>query len=132
MQRQEGPPAARSRSAGLETLTLLANASLDHGYESGVKSEAAQSCPTLCDPKDCSPAGSSVHGIFQARVLESVAVSCSRGSSRPRDRTCVSMSPASAGGVFTTSATGEALHRKRRQKSVKPPGRKQVKCMRCG
>ena len=33
------------------------------------ESEVAQSCPTLSDPKDCSPAGSSVHGIFQARVL---------------------------------------------------------------
>ena len=34
------------------------------------ESEVAQSCPTLCDPMDCSPSGSSVHGIFQARVLE--------------------------------------------------------------
>ena len=40
----------------------------------------AQSCPTLCDPMDCSPPASSVHGIFQARVLEWVAVSSSRGS----------------------------------------------------
>ena len=53
-------------------------------------SEAAQSCPTLCDPMDCSIPGSSVHGIFQARVLEWVAISFSRGSSRPRDRTRVS------------------------------------------
>ena len=49
-----------------------------------------QSCPTLCDPADCSPPGSSVHGIFQARILEWVAVSSSRGSSQPRDQTCVS------------------------------------------
>ena len=41
----------------------------------------AQSCPTLCDPMDHSPPGSSVHGIFQARILEWVAVSSSRGSS---------------------------------------------------
>ena len=47
--------------------------------------EVAQSCPTLCDPIDCSPPGSSVHGIFQARVLEWVAISFSRGSSQPRD-----------------------------------------------
>ena len=40
-----------------------------------------QSCPTLCDPMDCSPPGFSVHGIFQARILEQVAVSYSRGSS---------------------------------------------------
>ena len=46
--------------------------------------------PTLCDPMDCSPPGSSIHGIFQARVLEWVAISFSRGSSPPRDRTRVS------------------------------------------
>ena len=45
--------------------------------------EVAQSCPTLCDPVDCSPQGSSVHGIFQASILEWVAISFSRGSSRP-------------------------------------------------
>ena len=42
-------------------------------------------CPTLCDPLDRSPPGSSVHGILQARTLEWVAISSSRGSSRPRD-----------------------------------------------
>ena len=41
----------------------------------------AQSCPTLWDPMDCSPPGSSVHGIFQARILESVAIPSSSGSS---------------------------------------------------
>ena len=45
----------------------------------------AQSCPTLCDSVDHSPPGSSVHGIFLARILEWVAISSSRGSSRPRD-----------------------------------------------
>ena len=50
----------------------------------------AQSCPTLCDPMDCSPLGSSVHGISQARILEWVAICFSRGSSPPRDRTWVS------------------------------------------
>ena len=40
--------------------------------------EVAQSCPTLCDPMDCSLPGSSVHGIFQARVLEWIAISFSR------------------------------------------------------
>ena len=53
-------------------------------------SEVAQSCPTLCNPMDCSLPGSSVHGIFQARILEWVAISFSRRSSRPRDRTQVS------------------------------------------
>ena len=49
------------------------------------ESEVAQSCPTLCDPMDCSLPGSSVHGIFQATVLEWIAISFSRGSSQPRD-----------------------------------------------
>ena len=52
--------------------------------------EVAQSCLTLCDPMDCSLSGSSVHGIFQARLLEWIAISFSRGSSRPRNRTPVS------------------------------------------
>ena len=47
----------------------------------------AQSCPTLCDLVDCSPSGSCVHEIFQARILEWVAISFSRGSSWPRDQT---------------------------------------------
>ena len=51
------------------------------------ESEAAQSCPTLFDPMDCSLPGSSVHGIFQAIVLEWIAISFSRGSSWPRDWT---------------------------------------------
>ena len=50
----------------------------------------AWSCLTLCDPLDCSPPGSSVQGILQARILEWVAISSSRGSSWPRDRTWVS------------------------------------------
>ena len=48
-----------------------------------------QSCPTLCDPVDYSPPGSSVHGILQARNLEWVAITSSRGSSQPRDQTCI-------------------------------------------
>ena len=53
-------------------------------------SEVAQLCPTLCDPMDCSLPGSSVHGLFQARVLEGAAISFSRGCSQPRDQTQVS------------------------------------------
>ena len=44
----------------------------------------AESCLTLCNPMDCSPPGSSVHGTFQARILEWVAISLSRGSFQPR------------------------------------------------
>ena len=50
----------------------------------------AQSCPTLWDPMDCSPPGSSVHGILQTKILERVAIPFSRGSSRPRNRNWVS------------------------------------------
>ena len=53
-------------------------------------SMCAQSCPTICDPMDCSPPGSPVHRILQARILEWVAISFSRGSSQPRDRTHIS------------------------------------------
>ena len=53
-------------------------------------SEVAQWCPTLCDPMHYSLSGSSIHGIFQARVLEWIAISFSRGSSRPRNRPRVS------------------------------------------
>ena len=49
-----------------------------------------QLCLTLCDPVDCSPPGSSVHGILQARILEWVAMPSSRGSSKPRDQTQIS------------------------------------------
>ena len=71
-------------------------------------SEVAQSCPTLCDPMDCSLPCSSIHGIFQARVLEWVAIAFSRGSSRPRDRTPVSLI---VGRRFTVWASREALYR---------------------
>ena len=59
-------------------------------WEACLESEVAQSCPTLCDLVDCSPPGSSTHGILQARILEWLAISFSRGSSQPRDQTHVS------------------------------------------
>ena len=49
-----------------------------------------QSCLTLCDPMDINPAGSSVHGIIQARILEWVAMPSFRGSSQPKDQTHIS------------------------------------------
>ena len=69
-------------------------------------SEVSQSCPALCGPMDCSLPGSAIHGIFQARILEWAAISFSRGSSQPRDRTrvfCI------ADRCFTIWATREAL-----------------------
>ena len=63
--------------------------------------KSLQSCPTLWDPMDNSPPGSSAHGILQARILEWFAMPSSRGSSWPRDWTL----PALAGEFFTTSAS---------------------------
>ena len=54
-----------------------------------MRAKSLQSCLTLCDPMGCSPPGSSVHGILQARILEWVAVLSSRGSSQSRNRTRV-------------------------------------------
>ena len=70
-------------------------------------SKVTQSCPILYNPIDCSLPGSSIHGIFQARILEWVAISFSKGSSWPRDRTWVSCL---AGGI---------LYRQRHQRSPK-------------
>ena len=65
----------------------------------------AQSCLTLCNPMDCSPPGSSHHGILQARILEWVVMPFSRGSSQPRDQTWLSCF---ADRFFTVYATREA------------------------
>ena len=73
------------------------------------ESEVTQSCPTLCNPMDCSLPGSLVHGIFQARILEWVAISFSRGSFQPRDRTQVS---SIVGRCFTIWATRKAHENK--------------------
>ena len=63
-----------------------------------MKELVSQWCRTLGDPMDCSPPGSSVHGILPARILDGVVISSPRGSSRPRDRTRVS----SITGSFST------------------------------
>ena len=84
-------------SQGCQTLTFsgMENADIFHllrGFSSVVVQ--ALSCVLLfVTPIDCSPPGSSVHGILQARMLEWVAISFARGSSQPRDQTCVSCIP---------------------------------------
>ena len=70
------------------------------------ESEVTQACPNVCGPMDCRPPGSSVHGIFQARILEWVAISSSRGSSQTRDWT---LGSSIAGRRFTIWATRELL-----------------------
>ena len=66
---------------------------------------AQLSCLTLCHPMDCSPPGCSVHGIFQVRILEYVAISFSSGSPQPRNRTHISFFSALVGGFFTSWVT---------------------------
>ena len=78
---------------------------MDRHGSSLLHSKVVQSCPTLCNPTACRLPGSSVHGILQARVLEWVATSFSRGSSRPRDQTRVS---SIADRRFTVWASREA------------------------
>ena len=73
------------------TIALISHASkvmlkiLQTRLQQYVNRVHAQSCPTLCDPMDCIPSGSSVHGILQTRILEWIAISYSRGSSQPRN-----------------------------------------------
>ena len=69
-------------------------------FLSNVRAMSFQSCPTLCNPMNCSPPASSVPGILRAGIQERIAISFSRGSSRPSDQTRTS--PALAGGFFTT------------------------------
>ena len=69
----------------------------------------AQLCLTLCDPMDCSPPGSSVHGILQTRILEWVAISIFSGSSRPTYQiliSCISCIGRQVLRFFTTEAPG--------------------------
>ena len=88
-------------------LLLRISNNIYHNVEHGivvksVKALVSQLCPTVCDLMDCSLPGFSVHGIFQARILEWVAIPFSRGSSQPRDWTWVSCT---VGRFFTVWAT---------------------------
>ena len=70
--------------------------------------KSLQSCPALCDPKDRSPPGSSVHGILQASILEGAAISSSRGSSQTSDQTQVSYVSCTGRWVLYHCTTWEA------------------------
>ena len=78
-----------------------------------VRAKSLQLGPTLCDSMDCSPSGSSVQGILQARILEWVVMPSCKGSSQSRDHIWILVSsvssPALAGGFYITSTTWEAL-----------------------
>ena len=84
------------------------------------ESEVAQSCPTLCDPVDCSLPGFSIHGILQARILEWVTISFSRGSSRPGDRTWVSHIVGRHFNLWATRETKFRLKLKKVGKTTRP------------
>ena len=95
-------------------LASLAGKVLQLSFSSSVKwnniylfllSLVAQLCPTLRDPTDCSPSGSSVHGILQAGILEWVAIPFYRGSFQPRDRAQVSCMASRFFTIWTTRAT---------------------------
>ena len=73
----------------------------------------AQSCPALCDPMDCSSPHTSVHGISQARIMEQVVISFSRGSSQPRNRNHVSCID---NRFLTTEPPGKPKHKHKRIK----------------
>ena len=75
-------------------------------FQCNVHAKSLQSCPTLCDPMNCGLPHSSVRGILQARILECVVISSSKGLFQIQDRT---RSPALAGGFFTTRATQSHL-----------------------
>ena len=77
---------------------------------SGAQSSVTQSCSTFCNRVNCSPPGSSVHGIFQARILEQVAISYSRGSSWLRDWTHISCVSCIGWWILYHWATWEACY----------------------
>ena len=75
------------------SLKVMSTVNQSHDYTHStacVHAQLCQPCPALSDPLDCSPPGPSVHGTSQARILEWMVISFSRGSSRPRDRTPIS------------------------------------------
>ena len=98
-------PGALLKRYGYHLLTSTVKKLISPKYPLKVKVLVAQLCPTRCDPVDCSPPGSSVRGILQARILEWVAIPFSRGFSWHRDWTWVSCI---AGRVFTIWVTKEA------------------------
>ena len=66
-------------------MTFLDTSDVNKGL--GMCAKSLQSCLSLCNPVNCNPAGPSVHGLLQARILKWVAIPSSRGSSQPRNRT---------------------------------------------
>ena len=104
LQAQHHIPSGGTKAANPDKEASRANHQLTGNTEDKcVRAKSCQLCPTLCNPMDCSPPGSSVHGILQARILEWVAMPSSRGSSQPGTEPKSLNSLALAGGFFTTS-----------------------------
>ena len=93
----------------MRLIALIISLSPQFKYYVCLCTQSFQLCPTLCVPMDCSPPGSLVHGILQARILEWVAMPSSRGSSWPRDQTHVSCGSCLAGRFVTTEPPGKPL-----------------------
>ena len=93
----------------MNMLYTLNNASNAHNKCVCVHAKLLQLCLTVCDPMDCSPPGSSVHGIPQARIQQWIAIPSSRGSSQPWIKPVSLVSPALGSRFFTTSTTWDAL-----------------------
>ena len=108
-------PHGESASASLQSCPLtsswlcLPSDMLSEWHAQWVTCSGTQSCPTLCDPMDCSPPSSSVHGILQARILKWVAISFSRRSSQLRDQTRVSDVSCIGRQILYHCATWEAI-----------------------
>ena len=99
--------AHESESVDLHTHTKVKVKVLICTHSHKSESEVAQSCLTLCDPVDCSPPGSSVHGSLQARILEWVAVPSSRGPPHPGIGPASFMAPALQEDPCTTEPPGK-------------------------
>ena len=96
---------------GTQLLYSVALVSTVQQNESAIRmSSAARSCLTLCNLLDCSPLGSSARGIFQARILEWVAISSYKGSSQHRDQTHISSIFCIADRFFTIRSPGKSMY----------------------
>ena len=102
---EKASPAPRQILSKLEVEIIFIYSSQFNNF---LYTQSLQLCLTLCDPMDCSPPNSPVHGILQARILEWIAIPSSRVSSWLRDWTHISWVSCIAGGFFTHWATREA------------------------
>ena len=99
---------SRASVSSLEAFKCWCLPTIAAEFAACVCAKSLQLCPTLCNPMHCNPQDSSIHGILQARLLEWVAMSSSRGTSQPRDRTQVFCGSCTAGRFFTAEPLGKS------------------------